>query len=500
MQISAKSLSRIISEIRPFLGGLQLIGTDKEIYGISYHSQKTKPYDLFVAISGYQTSGKHYIEQAIQKGAVAIATDDQELLTQITQNYNVAGIYTDNPRRFLAIVANHMFDFPSRKINLIGITGTNGKTTTSYLIKSIIETWGEKTGLLGTLGYFDGNNWNKAVNTTPESADFIAFLFHLVSQNIKYCVSEVSSHALALERTYGLDFKVAIFTNLASDHLDFHGSREAYGKAKLKLFEPLDSSAYAIVNIDDEFSRKIIDTTPAKVIGYSLRNKESNFYAENISLNQEETEILIKSNVQGQKTHIHTTLIGVHNTYNILAAFATAKIFGIPDEIIAKGISALKCVPGRLEKIDFPCEFSVYIDYAHTEDALKGAIEALKNIAHGRLIVVFGCGGNRDSQKRPGMGRIATELADLVIITSDNPRNEDPLKIIEDIKKGIIKNNYEVIVDRESAISRALSLAQKDDVILIAGKGHENYQIIRDVIIPFSDKEVVENLLKRKCN
>ncbi len=484
---------------------VKMFGEEKKIRGISFHSQQTKPGDLFVAINGFSTSGKNYIEQAIQNGAVAIATDDAGLISKIVEKYNVTGVYTDNPRRFLAIVANRFFDFPSKKIKLIGITGTNGKTTTSYLIKSIIEQWGEKVGLTGTISYFDGSKWIPATNTTPESLDLVSFLANLVSKNIKYCVSEVSSHALALERTYGLDFAVAIFTNLTSDHLDFHGSKQAYGAAKLKLFESLDTEAYAIINLDDSFSKEIINSTKAKVVGYSLKNKHSDFYAEIVSTNETGTEIIINSGQnqvpnKSQSLRIHTKLIGEHNIYNVLASIATAKVLKIPDEAIVKGIENIKFIPGRLEKIESEQGFTVYIDYAHTEDALLVVIQSLRNITQGRLIVVFGCGGNRDCLKRPAMGKVTTELADFVIVTSDNPRNEDPMKIIEDIKKGIKKNNYEVIVDREMAISRALSLAKKDDVILIAGKGHENYQIIRDKILPFSDKEVVEKMLKAKRN
>lgn len=482
---------------------VKLFGEKKEIRGISFHSQQTKPGDLFVAINGFSTSGKNYIEQAIQNGAVAIATDDIELISKVSAKYNVTGIYTDNPRRFLAIVANRFFDFPSKKIKLIGITGTNGKTTTAFLIKSIIEAWGEKTGLIGTISYFDGDTWINARNTTPESLDLVSFLANLVKKNIKYCVSEVSSHALALDRTYGLDFKVAIFTNLTSDHLDFHGSKQAYGAAKLKLFESLDTGAYAVINLDDNFSKEIINSTKAKIVSYSLKDRYSDFYAEIISTNETETEIIINSSQnqapnQSPSLIIHTKLIGEHNIYNILASIATAKVLKIPDEAIIKGVENVKFIPGRLEKIESEQGFTIYIDYAHTEDALRVVIQGLRKITKGRLLVVFGCGGNRDCSKRPAMGKITTELADFVIVTSDNPRNEDPLKIIEDIKKGIRKNNYEVIVEREAAIRRALSIAKMNDVILIAGKGHENYQIIRDKILPFSDKEVVEKILKAK--
>jgi UDP-N-acetylmuramoyl-L-alanyl-D-glutamate--2,6-diaminopimelate ligase len=466
-----------------------------KIKGIASHSQKIKPGYLFVAIDGYRTTGKTYIKSAIKKGAKAIATSDESTARRISEEYQnkVTAIRTQNPRQFLAIVANRFFDFPARKLNLVGITGTDGKTTTSYMIKSIIEANGEKTGLIGTIKYFDGVSWLSAPNTTPESIELVEFLANLVQQNIHYCISEVSSHALALDRITGLDFKVAVFTNLAHDHLDFHKTRKAYGETKLKLFQNLSPTAFAIINYDDKFSKKIINKTQAKIISYAL-NRKSNITAKIISVKSNGTEVIVKL-PSSKPIVMKLPMLGQHNIYNLLAAIGTALTLRIPQRYIKIGIEKLIPIPGRLERIKTKKEFDVYIDYAHTPKALYVSISTLKEIAKRHVIIVFGCGGNRDPIKRPLMGKIATELADYVIVTSDNPRFETPRKIISEIEKGIRKKNYEVIINRDNAIKYALRRARPHDIVLIAGKGHENYQIIGDTKIKFSDKAVVLNAL-----
>ncbi len=488
-----KKLGRLCNLLPCQLDG----NTNISINGISYNSQKTRPGNLFVAINGYKTSGKLYIESAIKKGASAIATDDKSIIKKIIKQYNhkIATVYTSNPRQFLAILANRFYDFPSKKLTLIGITGTNGKTTTSYLIKSIIEQSGRKTGLIGTIKYFDGTNWENAPNTTPESLDFISFLAKLVKKNIHFCISEISSHALALSRVFGLDFKIGVFTNFAHDHLDFHKTKRAYGEAKLKLFKNLSSSAFAIVNRDDKFVKKIIENTKAKIIGYSL-NKKKDIHTVITNTMTEGYEIDIKMADKTKSFTVNFAMIGKHNIYNMLASIATTKVLGISNRFIKSGIEKFDSVPGRLERIRINQGYNIYIDYAHTAEALEVAIKTLKEITPGKTIVVFGCGGNRDCLKRPKMGRIATELADLVVITSDNPRYENPKIIINDIKKGIKKNNYAIIIDREQAIKYAIEQAKPKDTVLIAGKGHEQYQIIKNKTIPFSDKETSLQILQ----
>jgi len=465
------------------------------IKGISSHSLKTKAGDLFVAIDGYRTSGKVYIEKAIGKGAKAVATSDESLAKKIADKFkNIIAIWVENPRHFLAITANRFFDFPAKKLKLIGITGTDGKTTTSYMIKSIIGASGEKTGLSGTIKYFDGSSWYSAPNTTPESLDFIKFLAKLVKKNIHYCVSEISSHALALDRVTGLDFKVAVFTNLAQDHLDFHKTMKAYGEAKLKLFKNLSSSASAVINSDDKFTKKIINVTKAKTISYSLSNN-ANITAKIESVKADGMEVIVTL-PSSKPILFKLPMLGRHNVYNMLAAIGTAIALRIPQRFLKIGIENLKPISGRLERMKTKKGFDIFIDYAHTKNALKVSLETLRGICKRRLLVVFGCGGDRDQSKRPKMGRIATELGDYAIVTSDNSRNEDPKLIINEIEKGINKKNYEVIIKREKAIKRALYLAKPNDIVLIAGKGHEDYQIVGNKKVYFSDKNVALRAVK----
>jgi UDP-N-acetylmuramoyl-L-alanyl-D-glutamate--2,6-diaminopimelate ligase len=326
--------------------------------------------------------------------------------------------------------------------------------------------------------------------------EFISFLAQLVKRNIPYCISEVSSHALALDRVAGLDFKVAVFTNLTQDHLDFHKTKKAYGEAKLKLFKNLTPSAFAVVNYDDKFAKKIIDTTEAKVIRYSLE-KKCNICSEIKNKTLEGTEVFVYIDEKPKPLTINLPMLGQHNVYNMLAAIGTTKVLGIPIRFIKLGLEQLDTIPGRLERIKTSKGFDIYIDYAHTAEALSLAIRTLKEVTVGKIIVVFGCGGNRDRLKRPKMGKIATELGDYVIITSDNPRHEKQESIACDIKKGIKKDNYEVILGRRKAIRKAIALAEPKDTILIAGKGHEEYQIIGDKQIFFSDKKTVMQELKK---
>ncbi len=464
------------------------------IRGISCHSQKTKTGYIFVALNGFKTSGKKYIEDAIKNGACVFVTDDQSTIKTLTKKYKkVTGVFTATPRQFLSEIANRFYDYPSNKLFLIGITGTDGKTTTSYMIKSIIEASGNKTGLIGTIKYFDGKKWLPAPNTTPDSLEFISFLAKLVKNKISYCISEVSSHALALGRVRGLNFQVGIFTNLAQDHLDFHKTKKAYGQAKLKLFTNLSSDAYAVINYDDPFSKTIIKNTRARKILYSL-SKQCDILTKTINASPQKTEAIVYL-----KNHhplkINLPMLGNHNLYNMSAAIGTAQALKIPDKNIIKGLRKLPTVSGRLERLANKRKINVFIDYAHTPLALKTAIETLRPVTKGKLIVVFGCGGNRDKLKRPIMGRIAVESADYVFITSDNPRNENPKTIIDDITKGINKKNYRIIIDRKQAIGNAIAMAQAGDTVLIAGKGHEQYQIIKNKTIHFCDKETAKQCL-----
>ncbi len=469
-----------------------------KISGIATHSQRTKKGNLFVVIEGYQTSGKLYVEAAIKNGAIAVATKDKSLIKSLTKKYpDLTLVYVKNPRQFLAEISNRFYDYPSKKLALIGITGTDGKTTASYMIKSILEAAGKKTGLIGTIKYYDGKKWSAAANTTPDSLDFNAFLNNLVKRKIRYCISEVSSHALALDRTYGLDFKVSVFTNLTQDHLDFHKTIQAYGEAKLKLFKNLKPLSYAVINKDDKFARKILSQTKAKIITYSL-NHDSDLSAKVKTYTKDGINVNVYFNRASRPLNITLPMLGLHNVYNMLAAIGTAQALGISNQYIKAGLEKLATVPGRLEWVRTNKGFDIYIDYAHTAKALATAIKTLKQITSGRTIVVFGCGGNRDRKKRPVMGKVATQMCDYAIITSDNPRSEKPVAIINEIIKGIKGNNYDVLPDRAQAIKQAMKIARPTDTLLIAGKGHETYQIIRNKQIHFSDKEVVNKAIRKK--
>lgn len=452
------------------------------IEGIAFDSREVKKGYIFVALS---KRGELYIDEAMKRGAGVIAGRNPKKL-------GVPFVTTPNPRQFLSIISRKFYSYPDKRIELIGITGTNGKTTTSYLLKRILETKGYKTGIIGTLGYLTGKRLIQGINTTPESLIIIRLLKEMIDNGIEYVILEVSSHALAMDRVYGLSFRGAAFTNLSQDHLDFHKTMEDYKAAKLKLFENLKGDSFAVLNSDDPVSREV--KTQAKKVFYGIKGKP-NIKAHLIE--QREEGMIVELNMDGNVIKIDFPLIGEYNIYNLACAAAIAYNLNLPLNVIKQGAESFKNPEGRLERIIAPKGYSVYIDYAHTPDALRSVILALKEIKKGRLIVVFGCGGDRDRKKRPEMGRIATEYADFVIITSDNPRGESPEEIIRDIEKGALKNNYEIVVDRKEAICKALKEAESNDIILIAGKGHEKYQIIGDKRIPFNDREVVRRCLQQ---
>lgn len=474
------------SKISEFVGDKKI-----NIAGIAYHSQRVKPHFLFVAMAGSKTSGVQFIDEAIKRGAVAVVIKANERLPDLS-SLPVTLIRVENPKLFLAQIANRFYDYPSQKLKLIGITGTNGKTTTAYFAKSILNCAGKTAGILGTLGHYDGEAWIKAENTTPESLDVIAILAKLVRKGASYCILEVSSHALALDRVAGLYFPIAVFTNLTQEHLDFHKTIEAYKQAKLKLFTNLTSEAIAILNKDDTIFAEIKNITKARIISYSLKNS-AEITAKVLSFSP--TVTIVKLNIEGSEIKINLPLPGIHNVQNLLAAAGISFALNLPLSAIKEGIEQVKTIPGRLERIENKKGINVFVDYAHTPDALRNLITTAREFSPKRVLTLFGCGGNRDSTKRPIMGRIATELADYVIITSDNPRSEDPNKIIEEIKAGIIKTNFEIIPDRYQAIKRILALSKKGDTVLIAGKGHENYQIIGNEIKHFDDRVVVKRFL-----
>ena len=482
--------------------------TSLEITGIACDSKAVKQGYLFAALKGSKVNGADFIDDAIARGAYAIVLDaDNKGIFRKGDTF----IYVRDSMKALADVSKAYFGDLSGKMRLTGVTGTNGKTTITYLIESIFKAKGWQTGVIGTINYRFGQRAIPAVNTTPGVLDLYYLLSSMYKEKIKNCIIEVSSHSLEQGRVQTLQFDAAIFTNLTREHLDFHENMDDYLKAKLKLFEKIKKGGFAIINIDHPTAEKIIEKVKtegkAKVITYGIDHK-ADITAVNINLScnglkfqlgvAERAPYPCGMGRSSAPIEIESNLIGRHNVYNILGAAGASLASGISLEDIKKGIEALKGLPGRLESIRCGQNFSVYVDYAHTEDGLENVLKSLRELKPARLISVFGCGGNRDRTKRPAMGRISTELSDVVVVTSDNPRGEEPMDIINEIIKGIgpEKNNYTVEIDRFNAIKKALSNAEEGDIVLVAGKGHETYQVFKNTTLPFDDREVIKCILK----
>jgi UDP-N-acetylmuramoyl-L-alanyl-D-glutamate--2,6-diaminopimelate ligase len=460
---------------------------DLEITGITKDSRAVGEGYMFFATGKSGT----YIDDALKRGAKVIVTDkkpDSPFECVIT---------VEDVAASLGEAASTFYGFPSKQMHVAGITGTNGKTTTTYLIESLLMNAGKKAGVIGTISYRYNGKALKADNTTPGAAETHSLLKDMYLAGVAFVVMEVSSHALDQKRVEGVHFDIGIFTNLTHDHLDYHGDIESYRGAKRLLFEYcLKKSAkeqkFAILNIDDPSTRDFIIAAPTRTLSYSTKGYADAYllgYSEDINGLQLEVSLL------GKKISLASPMIGGFNASNILAACLYGHTTGIPYDNIEKGIKSLEGVPGRLERIKNPKGLSVFVDYAHTPDALGNVLALLNRLKKGRLILVFGCGGDRDTAKRPIMGRIAAHLADLTIITSDNPRTEDPQNIIQDIVYGFHNNPFKVIEDRREAIHEAIKAAQDDDVVLVAGKGHEDYQLVGDKILHFSDREVIGEVL-----
>lgn len=461
-----------------------------EIKSISCDSRKISKDTLFFAFKGSRFNGVDFISSAIQKGARTIVTD---ATTEISPKLpDICYLQVDNPVEFLREVAKTFFAQPSTLVKTIGITGTNGKTTTTYLIESILKHANYSCGVIGTVNYRIDNNVLPATNTTPAFLDIQEMLSQMVRAGTEYCVMEVSSHALDQRRVDLVDFHTAIFTNLTNDHLDYHKTKDNYFQAKSKLFTGLKEQAHAIINVDDVYGRKLISKTPAQIRTYGIKNK-ADVMAQDIKMSISGTQFKLKA-PEGEII-IQSPLLGNHNVSNMLAAASAALIDGFSFEKIKAGIEKLTIIPGRLERVDYGQDYSIVIDYAHTPDALENVLKTIKYICDSRIILVFGCGGDRDPSKRPLMGSAACQWADLSIVTSDNPRSEDPREIINQAVAGFTKNNFMVIENREEAIGKALDLAQKGDLVIIAGKGHEQYQIFKDKTINFDEKQIIKNHL-----
>ncbi|MFA4889317.1 MAG: UDP-N-acetylmuramoyl-L-alanyl-D-glutamate--2,6-diaminopimelate ligase [Candidatus Omnitrophota bacterium] len=454
---------------------------DFTVAGVSCNSKTVLEDFIFVAIKGAKNDGSRFIAEAVRNGARLVIAEGPVK--------NIPFVEVRDTRKALAELAGEFYAHPSRKIKVIGVTGTNGKTTITYLIEAMLIEAKLPSGVIGTVNYRFKDTVIPAKNTTPGPVEIEALLAQMLQQGLHYCLMEVSSHALDQGRVRGLDFNSAIFTNLTQDHLDYHKNMEHYFQSKALLFKSLRPSALAVINGDCVYAKNLINHTRAKVITYGIENK-AQVFARNIQFDRVKSEFdLVAPKL---KTRIVTGLIGRHNVYNALAGIAWALQEGIDITFIKEALAKFSCAPGRLEQVRLRKDFSVFVDYAHTDDALKNVIESLRQLTQRKLIVVFGCGGERDKLKRPKMGRVVSEMSDYAIITSDNPRGEDPQEIIRDIQAGIRKQNYCVIPERLKAIKKSLSIAKAGDIVLVAGKGHENYQIIKDKVIPFDDREAVK--------
>jgi len=493
------------------MGINEIIGNpDVEVSGVAYDSRKVKQGDIFIAVKGEKVDGHDFINDAVQRGAVAIVHEGEKGRKGERETDSPIPIFisVEDSRKALAYISNNFYGRPSYKMTVIGITGTNGKTTTTYLLKSILETWGVMVGLIGTINYLVKDRHYDAPHTTPEALEFQAILSEMLSSGCSHVVTEVSSHALAQQRVDYTDFKVAVFTNLTRDHLDFHVTMEDYFKAKERLFdELLSGNGTAVINFDDIWGRKLIETVSTNILTYGCE-MGADIIAANIKDSFDGLMFDIK--FDGGTYSIRSPLVGVHNVYNILSAAGTAVVLNIPWTAIVEGVEKMDSVKGRFEKVNIGQDFLCIVDYAHTEDALERLIYTARELTkgqrvkgskgQGRVITVFGCGGNRDRGKRPKMGAIATKLSDYVVITSDNPRDEEQVEIIKEIEAGACRRNYIVEPDRTMAVGKAVEVAGTGDILLVAGKGHEDYQEIKGVRYKFSDREVLEKAIKEKLS
>jgi len=463
-----------------------------DISDVSDDSRNVRAGVLFVAVKGALQDGHEFIKAAVQKKAALIVLSDEKFLPLIPSQ--IPALLVKDAKSALIKIADAFFNAPTQHIHCVGVTGTNGKTTVSFLIRDILQAGGFKCGLIGTIGYKVDRLMQPLKNTTPGIVELRRVMKEMIDAQDRYVAMEVSSHALDQDRVAGINFQSAIFTNLTQDHLDYHKTMEAYFLAKQKLFlEHVNKDSSMIINRDDPYGLRLFDSLKGSKLSYGFSDK-SDVSVERFELKKEGSRATLKT-PEGI-LEISTKLVGRHNLYNILASVAFGISQGIALNVIAKSIEQTILIPGRLDRVDSAKGFMVFIDYAHTDDALKNVLESLRVLAHnGRIITVFGCGGDRDKGKRPKMGRVASSLSDTCIITSDNPRSEDPQEIIKQIVDGISAANFVIEVDRATAIRKALSMACKDDIVLIAGKGHETVQIVKDKTFSFSDKAIVLGVL-----
>lgn len=472
------------------------------VTALAFDSRQVKPGAIFFALRGVNADGARFVPQAIANGAVAVVAE-----TAAPAGVTVPWVQVPNARAAMAETAAAFYRNPSAELALVGITGTNGKTTTSYVLASIFEAAGVKCGRIGTIGYQVGGRELDAARTTPEAPELQRLLRDMVTDGCGACVMEVSSHALALRRADSLRFAAGVFTNLTRDHLDFHGDMESYFVAKRRLFEILPDGAVGVINVDDRRGADLV-AAARRPVTYAI-DAAADVRPGPLSFSLDGLSFEVRT--PRGTFHVKSPLVGRPNAYNILAASAAAMALDLPFSAIEQGITRLEHVPGRFQVVSSAADdVRVIVDYAHTDDALKNLLETARPLATGRVVTVFGCGGDRDRTKRPLMGAVAARLSDLVIVTSDNPRSEDPARIIEEIQRGIVTPADRLgakgpkgtpslsIVDRREAIERAVREARSGDLVLIAGKGHEKYQVIGDRTLPFDDVEVARAALGRR--
>ena len=465
---------------------------ESKVQNIRYDNRKIEQGDAFVCVKGFKVDGHSFIGDAIKKGAKTLIVQED-----VNVQEDITIIKVRDTRKALAIMSSNYFGNPKDKLKIIGITGTNGKTTSAFIIKSILEKAGFMTGLIGTIANYIGNKKVDAVRTTPESYELHELFKNMVDAGVEYCVMEVSSHSLELDRVYGIQFEEGIFTNLTRDHLDFHKTFENYYNAK---FKPFERSNHSIINLDDPYGANIVKDieereVKTKVSTFSIE-KESDFKAFEIKSHSNGSEF--KVNLESIE-EFSINIPGEYNIYNSLGCIICAYNLNIPMDKIKEGLSDV-VIPGRCELVakEKNLPYSIIIDYAHTPDGLENILSTVKAFTKNRMISVFGCGGDRDKVKRPQMGKIGCELSDIAIITSDNPRSEEPMDIINDIVKPLNYDNFVIEVNRKEAIRKAMNMALEGDVIVIAGKGHETYQILKDETIHFDEREVVYDILEGK--
>lgn len=480
-------LSEILKEINVLSAAAS---GDTEITGVCYDSRRVKSGDLFVAVRGYESDGHKYIPMAVEKGCAAVLCEE-------TPAGNVPYVQTDDSRLGLALVARNFYGDPSREMKVIGITGTNGKTTTTILIKQILEkTLGAKVGLIGSISNMIGDEEFHAEHTTPESCDLQALFRQMADAGCTHCVMEVSSHSLVLRRVAGVHFAVGLFTNLTQDHLDFHNTMEEYAKAKAMLFPMCEKTA---ANADDPWTETVMKDAPQPVYTFSAKSDSASLTARDIRLAPSGVRFCALE--EGELVRVKTNLPGQFSVYNALAAISCARLLGVS---LADAVAALETAhgaKGRVEPVPTDGDYSIFIDYAVTPDAIENVLTTLRGIAPKRLVMLFGAGGDRDRKKRPIMGKLSADIADFVIVTSDNPRTEDPMSIIEEILPGVRagKAPYKVICDRPEAIRWAIDHHEPGDVILLCGKGHEDYQIIGHEKIHMDEREIVADYLAERA-